>query len=169
MRHATYFMTASILMFLNGCGFFDSRNARLAESRLVGLSSQQLQACAGVPAKKEKIGDHIELYQYMGSKAAQTASSVTLIPVGDIANLIQNLLGGGGTNCTAVMRLDYDRVSEVHYTGDSDEVVGSDGICAVIVRGCVRHPPEIYSAQEVLVVKPNPTSPVTDTSQKPAK
>lgn len=169
MRHATYFMAAAILTVLNGCGFFDSRNARLAESRLVGLSSQQLQACAGVPAKKEKIGDHIELYQYTGSKAAETASGVTLIPVGDIANLIQNLLNGGGTNCTAVMRLDYDRVSEVHYTGDSDEVVGSDGICAVIVRGCVRHPPAIYSAQEVPVLKPSPSTAATGTPQKPAK
>lgn len=158
MRHVQSLFAAAILIILSGCGFFDSRNARLAESRLIGLSSLQLQACAGLPAKKEKLGDHTELYQYTGAKAAETAPNVTLIPVGDVAKLVQDLLSGGGTNCTAVMRLDYDRVSEVHYTGDTDEVIGSDGICSVIVRGCVRHPPAIYSAREVPTLKPEPSA-----------
>ena len=53
---------------------------------------------------------------------------------------IQNLGGGGGTSCTAVIRLDHDRVSDVHYTGNNDEIIGTDGICSIITRGCARQP-----------------------------
>ncbi|AQS89381.1 hypothetical protein A0U93_07625 [Neoasaia chiangmaiensis] len=107
---------------------------------MVGMTSYDLQACAGIPASVKQLNDTTQIYQYTGTHTLPTFSGSTLIPVADISSVIQEFSGGGGTTCTAVIRLDHDRVSEVHYTGDDDEVIGTDGICSIITRGCARQP-----------------------------
>lgn len=168
MNIARQLITIASISLLGGCGYFDSRNAKLAEYRLIGLTSQQLQSCAGTPAKKEKLGTNTELFQYTGTKNVSTVTGTSLIPVSEIATATKDLLGGNGSGCTAIMRLDYGRVSEVHYTGDADEPIGSNGLCAAIVRSCVHRPPGVFTAEDLPIVKEEPTPAPAKTAAKPA-
>lgn len=134
------FAVASLSVSLSGCGYFDSRAAHKAQVTMIGMTSYDLQACAGLPASTKQINDTTQIFIYSGTQPAPSYGGSTLIPVGDISTLINVLGGGGGTGCTAVIRLDNDRVSDVHYTGNDDEMIGTDGVCSIITRGCARQP-----------------------------
>ena len=124
---------------LSGCGYFDSRNAHKAQFEMVGMTGYDLQACAGLPGSTKKLNDTTEIWQYDGTQSTPTISSDSgLIPAQSIISIYQSAFGGGGTTCRMVLRLDHDRVSEVHYTGNDDEYIGTDGICSIITRGCAR-------------------------------
>ncbi|GAN53470.1 hypothetical protein [Tanticharoenia sakaeratensis] len=125
---------------LSGCGYFDSRLAHKAQYTMVGMTGYDLQACAGIPSSTKTLNDTTQIYQYSGTATAQTSSGSTLLPIQPVLNIWQQAFGGGGTTCTAVIRLDHDRVSEVHYIGDDDEMFGEDGVCSIITRGCARQP-----------------------------
>ena len=47
-------------------------------------------------------------------------------------------LGGSGSYCHAIVRVVGGRVAAVNYTGDNDDMIGKEGICAPIFRGCLR-------------------------------
>jgi hypothetical protein len=125
---------------LTGCGYFDSRAAHKAQVTMIGMTSYDLQACAGLPSSSKKLNDTTQIFVYTGTQPQPSYGGSTLIPVGDVFTTISELGGGGGTSCTAVIRLDHDRVSDVHYTGNNDEIIGTDGICSIITRGCARQP-----------------------------
>ncbi|GAJ29759.1 hypothetical protein [Acidomonas methanolica] len=125
---------------LGGCGYFDSRAAHKAQRSMVGMTAYDLQACAGIPSSIKQLNDTTQIYVYTGTHTATTYSGSTLIPIADIVSVFKEFAGGGGTSCTTVIRLDHDRVAEVHYAGDDDEVIGTDGICSIITRGCARQP-----------------------------
>lgn len=131
---------ASLSVSLSGCGYFDSRAAHKAQITMIGMTSYDLQACAGLPASTKQLNDTTQILTYTGTQPAPSYGGSTLIPVGDISTLVNTLGGGGGTGCTAVIRLDNDRVSDVHYTGNDDEMIGTDGVCSIITRGCARQP-----------------------------
>lgn len=133
-------LSAISLLGLSGCGYFDSREAHRAQLAMIGMTSNDLQACAGLPASTKTLNDTTQIYQYTATMNVPTASDSTIIPVQQILNMTQITLGGAGTTCKAIIRLDHDRVSEVHYAGDDDEIIGSDGICSIITRGCARQP-----------------------------
>lgn len=140
-RRILHALTVSPLIFgLSGCGYFDSRAAHKAQLTMIGMTSYDLQACAGIPAATKQLNDTTQIFTYTGTQPQFTYGGSTLIPIGDIVKSVQELGGGGGTSCTAVIRLDNDRVSDVHYTGNDDEIIGSDGICSIITRGCARQP-----------------------------
>ncbi|WP_147094391.1 hypothetical protein [Swaminathania salitolerans] len=128
------------LLSLGGCGYFDSREAHRAQIAMIGMTSNDLQACAGIPNSTKTLNDTTQIYQYVGTMNLPSASDSTIIPVQQLLNMTQVTLGGAGTTCKAIIRLDHDRVSEVHYAGDDDEIIGSDGICSIITRGCARQP-----------------------------
>ena len=107
---------------------------------MIGMTSNDLQACAGVPASTHKLNDTTQIYQYTGTIPVAQPSGSTLIPIDQILEVVQKAIGGSGTTCTTVVRLDHDRVSDVHYVGDNDEMIGTDGICSIITRGCARQP-----------------------------
>ena len=46
--------------------------------------------------------------------------------------------GGSGSYCHAIVRIVDGKVVGVNYTGDNDEMIGKEGVCAPIVRGCLR-------------------------------
>lgn len=139
-RIAGLFAVASLSMSVSGCGYFDSRAAHKAQITMIGMTSYDLQACAGLPTATKQINDTTQIFVYTGTQPQPSYGGSTLIPIGDIATTIAQLGGGGGTTCSAVIRLDHDRVSDVHYTGNNDEMVGTDGICSIITRGCARQP-----------------------------
>ena len=126
------------LFGLSGCGYFDSRAAHKAQVTMIGMTSYDLQACAGLPSSTKQLNDTTQIFVYTGTQPQPSFGGSTLIPVGDIVTTVAQLGGGGGTSCTAVIRLDHDRVSDVHYAGNNDEIIGTDGICSIITRGCAR-------------------------------
>ncbi|MDF7674674.1 hypothetical protein PT277_04810 [Acetobacteraceae bacterium ESL0709] len=130
----------SLLLALEGCGYFDAREAHRAQFEMMGMTSYDLQACAGTPNSTKKLNDTTELWQYDTSRKITVPQDSTLIPVGGVIQLYQAFVGGPGSNCRMIVRLDHERVSEIHYSGDNDEYVGTDGICSMITRGCARQP-----------------------------
>ena len=122
------------LVGLTGCGYFDSREAHRAQLAMIGMTSNDLQACAGLPSSTKQLNDTTQIFVYTGTQPQPSFGGSTLIPVGDIVTTVAQLGGGGGTSCTAVIRLDHDRVSDVHYAGNNDEIIGTDGICSIFTR-----------------------------------
>ena len=58
-------------------------------------------------------------------------------------------IGNSGSYCHADVRVVDGRVAELNYTGDNDDFVGKEGVCAPIVRGCLRaygSDPEVSTA-----------------------
>ena len=131
---------SSLSLGLSGCGYFDSRAAHKAQLTMIGMTSYDLQSCAGLPAATKQINDTTQIFIYNGTQPQPSYGGSTLIPVGDIVTTVAQLGGGGGTTCSAVIRLDHDRVADVHYMGNNDELIGTDGICSIITRGCSRRP-----------------------------
>ena len=132
MRRTTIMLAT---LSLAGCGYGASRDAHLAQISMIGMSSADLLACAGPPAKSTKINDvaHVDTYTY--NPAASNGLTLTLpLSLGGVA------LGGSGTGCIADVRVVHNNVTEVHYTGANDESIGQDGVCDPIFRGCLRQP-----------------------------
>lgn len=125
---------------LSGCGYFDSRRAHNAQLTMIGMTSNDLQACAGFPESTKTLNDTTQIYLYTATLNQPTMSDSSFFPVQQAVNVAHLALGGAGNSCKTIIRLDHDRVSEVHYAGDDDEIIGSDGICSIITRGCARQP-----------------------------
>lgn len=110
-------------VILSGCGYSDSRMAHMAQHSLIGMGSENFLACAGSPSRSEKLGDGTEILQY----------EKNIMRVG--ADVMPIKKGG---YCIAIIRLKSNKVSEIHYTGDDDdELIGTDGVCASILGGCI--------------------------------
>ncbi|MBP0496448.1 hypothetical protein [Roseomonas indoligenes] len=125
----------SLLLLLAACGYADSHLAHQAQLDMQGMTAADLQACAGIPDRTKRLDPRTELFSYTLKNDATGGVQVTLPVIGgDIT------LGGSGNACTATFRLTDDRVSGLSYTGNNDRPVGKDGVCAMIVRGCLRRP-----------------------------
>jgi len=120
---------------LAGCGYGASRQAHEAQISMIGMSSADLLSCAGPPVKSTKINEaaHVDTYTY--SPATGNGFTLTLpLSLGGVA------LGGSGNGCIANVRVVNNKVSELHYTGADDQMIGNDAVCDPIFRGCMRQP-----------------------------
>ncbi|GAL97091.1 hypothetical protein AA0312_0749 [Acetobacter tropicalis NRIC 0312] len=125
---------------LTGCGYFDSRTAHRAQLSLIGMSSSDVQGCIGVPDKVKKLEDGTEVYEYSRTLNIPATNDSTFIPLQSMVNIVETTLGGAGKTCIADIRVANGEVVDLHYSGDNDEILGADGVCSVITRGCVRRP-----------------------------
>jgi hypothetical protein len=144
-------MTRSVLIFVTRgvC----SLRVRLGHSvatdgrRVVlGMNADTFQACAGVPSRTKRLDPGTEIFSYE-LKNENTGGVEVSVPV----------IGGGfkigrsGSYCHAVVRIVDGKVAELNYTGDNDDFVGKEGVCAPIVRGCLRahgSDPEVTTARK---------------------
>ncbi|NHO32956.1 hypothetical protein [Acetobacter fallax] len=133
-RIASCVVLTGAALSLSGCGYFNSRTVHKAQMAMIGMTSNDLQSCAGTPDKVTKLNGTTQLYQYSYKPSATGAFSFNPLGFGAIS------FTGNGSSCTALMRLDHDQVTEVHYTGDDDRTIGNDGVCEPLVRGCMRQP-----------------------------
>ncbi|MFZ6765114.1 hypothetical protein [Pseudoroseomonas sp. WGS1072] len=139
---------------LAGCSSQGAQVAREARQSLVGMKAVDLQACAGIPKRTLKLEDGSELLSYEQANANVGGFDMTLPLVGGFK------VAGSGSYCHAIFRIAQGRVIGLNYTGDNDDLAGRDGVCAPIVRGCLRSP-------EPAVVPPPPLPPSSQVVVQP--
>ncbi|WP_203414109.1 hypothetical protein [Entomobacter blattae] len=120
-------------LLLTQCGYDDSLLAHQAQISMVGMSVNDLNACAAPPATTTKLSDTTKLLTY-NFKA--TAGGFSISPF----NIASINVTNPGSSCSAHFRVVNDKVVELHYSGDNDEWVGDEGYCVYIIRGCMRQP-----------------------------
>jgi hypothetical protein len=128
------FLGAPLALSLAGCGYGASRSAHQAQFSMIGMSSNDLLSCAGPPDKTLQVNPAVQILAYSIKPGVAGGLGLPIPLLGTIT------LGGSGGTCLANIRVVDNRVSEVHYTGDDDKVIGSDGICEPLIRGCMREP-----------------------------
>ncbi|MBO1326918.1 hypothetical protein OQ496_03245 [Acetobacter suratthaniensis] len=138
LRHATALLA---LLSLTACGYNDSRSAHKGQLAVIGMTNEDLQACAGIPDKTARLDDHVQIFQYTRTINVPSTNDSTLFPLQTMVNLTQTSMGGAGKTCIASIRLVDGRVTDMHYSGDNDRMIGSDGVCATLVKGCLTTPP----------------------------
>jgi hypothetical protein len=121
---------------LSACGYGASKLAHRAQLSMIGMSVDDMLACAGPPDKTTKLNPAAEIFTSDYKPAANGGLTIDLpLNLGGVA------IGGSCTYCRAGLRPVDHRVTELQYAGGDDQAVGSDGGCAALVRGCLR-PPE---------------------------
>ncbi|MCH4025920.1 MAG: hypothetical protein LKH76_09980 [Acetobacter fabarum] len=140
-------LTLATLLALSGCGYYSSRIAHKGQLAVLGMTNEDLQACVGVPDRTQIINEHVRIYQYTRGTNIPATNDSTLIPLQTLVNLTQTTLGGAGSTCVASIRLVDGRVTDMHYSGDNDQMIGSDGVCATVIKGCLNTP--VPSAHKV--------------------
>ena len=118
------FLLASLL---GGCAVEDSHISHTAQTRLLGLSEVDLEACLGVPDQHATFGATDVLTYYATSSSSM---SYSLPIVGGIG------LSNGGY-CHATFRLDQGRVTQLLYSGEKNTTLAPDSYCAPILRSCM--------------------------------
>ena len=135
LRVARELNCLALALILAGCGYGASRDAHKAQIGMIGMSANDVQACAGPPDKTVQLNPTTQLFSYVYKPSATGGLTVDLpLNLGGIS------LGGSGTYCSANLRLVDNRVTDLHFTGDNDKAVGEDGVCEPLVRGCLRQP-----------------------------
>jgi hypothetical protein len=107
--------------------------AEIGREAILGMDSKTLKSCAGIPTRTEQLDARTALYSYENKYERTGGAEVTLPIIGGGISL-----GGSGSYCHAIVRIVDGRVEAVNYTGDNDEMIGKEGICAPIFRGCLR-------------------------------
>lgn len=162
-RAARSFMHVSVgtvLLGLSGCGYYASRTAHKAQVIMIGMTEQDVQACAGIPTKTQTVDDHVKIFEYQRGRNIGTATTSTLIPVQSVVNIVRDVGGGDGNSCIADFRIVDGKVQDVYYSGDDDMLVGTDGVCSSVVRGCVRRavpsgsPPNFWKTSAFMQPQP---------------
>jgi hypothetical protein len=123
-----------VLTLLAGCAPGGAEVSAAARQSLIGMKSDDLQACAGIPTRTKRLEDGSELLSYEQKNPNVGGLDLTLPMVGGFS------LAGSGSYCTALFRMAQGRVIGLNYTGDNDDRFGEEGVCAPIVRGCLRNP-----------------------------
>ena len=107
--------------------------ARQGRHLVIGMEATALQACAGIPTRTAQIDRRTQLWSYE-NKYERTGGVEITLPIigGGIA------AGGSGSYCHALVRIVDGKVAGVTYAGDNDDMIGKEGVCAPIFRGCLR-------------------------------
>ena len=100
---------------------------------VVGMDTGTLQSCAGIPTRTAQLGPETELYSYEILYENSRGVEIILPIIGGGFRA-----GGAGSYCHAIVRVEGGKVVGVNYTGDNDEILGRNGVCAPIFRGCLR-------------------------------
>jgi hypothetical protein len=129
-------MTAALPLLcsvvVSACGSSGHEVAEEGRRLLIGIKVDDLQTCAGIPTRSKRLSDHTEILSYEQRNENVGGMEVTLPVVGGFR------MAGSGSYCHAIFRVQDGKVVALHYTGDNDDRFGKEGVCAPIVRGCVR-------------------------------
>jgi hypothetical protein len=123
------------LCCLGGCTWRDAHTATIARSMLVGTSQADLDMCAGLPTKTDRVGLNTEIRSYEYKPNESQGLNVNVPAFGGLS------FGSGGY-CDASFMMVNGRVAAVRYAGDTDAGPGGhDAVCAPIISHCIAEPP----------------------------
>jgi hypothetical protein len=123
---------AFVVLLLTACA--SGHNVATEGRRaVVGMDADTFQACAGIPSRTKRLDERTELLSYELKNENTGGVEVSVPIVGGGFKI-----GSSGSYCHAIVRVVDGKVAELNYTGDNDDVVGKEGVCAPIVRGCLR-------------------------------
>ena len=147
MTRMAFVLLCSFVPFLVGaCAMAGHDVAEKGREIALGMNAETFQACAGIPTRTKQLDSRTELLSYEIKNENTGGVQVTVPIVGGGFKL-----GSSGSYCHAVVRIVDGKVVEVNYTGDNDDIVGKEGVCAPIVRGCLRaheQDPEVRTAHK---------------------
>jgi hypothetical protein len=137
--------SALIVLPLGACapGYDVAKEGRRA---VLGMDVDSFQSCAGIPTRSKRLNPRTEIFSYELKNENVGGVEVSVPIVGGGFKI-----GKSGSYCHAVVRVVDGKVAELNYTGDNDDFVGKEGVCAPIVRGCLRahgSDPEVSTANK---------------------
>jgi hypothetical protein len=130
-------MLLPMLALASACAIKDSRIARDARSRLLGMSEVNLEACLGVPDQHSTFGN-TDILTYNATSTSNDSYSIPIIGGMSFSN---------GGYCHATFRVINGHVTQVLYSGEKYATGAPDAYCAPIVRTCMAHLRHFASAQ----------------------
>jgi hypothetical protein len=144
MRTAWVLLRSLALFSVCSCATAGHDVAEEGRQVILGMDAETVLSCAGIPTRTEQLGSRTRIFSYEIKNENIGGMQVTVPIIGGGFKV-----GRSGSYCHAIMRIVDGKVVEVNYTGDNDDVVGKDGVCAPIVRGCLRahrSDPEVRTA-----------------------
>ena len=130
-------MLLPVLAVVSACAVKDSYIARDAQTRLMGMSEVDLEACIGVPDQHSTFGKTDILTYYATSMSGDSYS----VPI------IGGLSFSNGGYCHATFRVSNGYVTQILYSGEKNATGAPDAYCAPIVRTCMGHLQQTAAAQ----------------------
>lgn len=118
------------LLLPSACAQRDSAAAEDGRQRLIGLRSDDLRLCAGVP-HRTATSDGGDFWTYDRSPPA-TGVSVPVPVMGGAVNLSQ------ANSCSVTFQLVERRVTRINFTAASDMPMARNSACAPIIQSCLR-------------------------------
>lgn len=137
--------SALVMLLVGGCA--SGHNVAMDGRRaVIGLDADSFQACAGIPTRTKRLNPQTEILSYELKNENIGGMEFSLPLVGGGFKI-----AGSGSYCHAIVRVVDGKVAEVNYAGDNDDFVGKEGVCAPIIRGCLRthgKDPEVKTANK---------------------
>jgi len=132
MLRPSVLLRSLLLLLVGACstGYYVAEKGR---QLVLGMDAETLQICAGIPTRTKRLDPLTELYSYEIKYEYTGGAQITLPIIGGGFRI-----GGSGSYCHAIVRIVGGKVVGVNYTGDNDEMLGREGVCAPIFRGCLR-------------------------------
>ena len=146
MRRVFALPRSLVLLLVGACATAGHDVAERGREVVLGMNAETFQACAGIPTRTKQLDSRTEILSYEIKNENTGGVQVTVPIVGGGFKL-----GSSGSYCHAVVRIVDGKVVGVNYTGDNDDIVGKEGVCAPIVRGCLRaheKDPEVRTAHK---------------------
>jgi len=143
------FYLIACLLPVGGCAAERAMVAQDAQTKMVGLSKEQVLACMGAPASKATEGQ-IEVWTYNsgnGHTSAVSVSSTNAIVTAQSNGAATTATGTGFGNSFSVASQRYcvvsvviasGKVSRVNYSGPTGGLATGGEQCAFAVRNCIQ-------------------------------
>jgi hypothetical protein len=139
--------TIALATLLSGCASAANQHAiqvaTSAKSSMIGMTREQVLACAGIPQNKA-TEEHTEVWQYAGDGINVGFSSgggtATATGFGNTANIYSDTSSVGISrrrSCQVSIVMEEGKVAAVNFNGS-----GSKALCAVPLTNCVPPIPE---------------------------
>ncbi|HUB49332.1 MAG TPA: hypothetical protein VMB73_30535 [Acetobacteraceae bacterium] len=119
----------SACVMISACAVKDSRIARDAETRLMGMSEVDLESCLGAPDQHSTFGN-TDILTYVATSTSNDSYGVPVVGGMSFSN---------GGYCHATFRVTNGHVTQILYSGEKNATGAPDAYCAPIVRTCMAH------------------------------